>query len=151
MFTLLIRGENIWKLQLIKIQFQLFCSLSLFVFTFIQIRCFSSSASLPLPKSRCSNKALCIPVSIPFPLSYWTEPKNAISCFKMRTIAVSFRVKSIYSQNNNIIIIGKHYKASAVATTLLLLYTVICSIPASEYHGKNPIWRRFTISLVRQI
>lgn len=56
----------------------------------------------------------------------------------MRTIAVSFRVKSIYSQNNItiIIIIGKHYKASAVATTLLL-YTVICSIPASEYHGKN--------------
>lgn len=130
-----------------------FCSLPLFVFTFIQIRCFSSSASLPLPKPRCSNTALCIPVSIPVPLSYWTEPKNAISCFKMRTIAVSFRVKSIYSQNNItiIIIIGKHYKASAVATTLLLLYTVICSIPASEYHGKNPIWRRFTISLVRQI
>lgn len=71
----------------------------------------------------------------------------------MRTIAVSFRVKSIYSQNNItiIIIIGKHYKASAVATTLLLLYTVIFSIPGSEYHGKNPIWRRFTISLVRQI
>lgn len=125
------------------------------VYFYPDIRCFSSSASLPLlPKSRCSNKALCIPVSIPVPLSYWTEPKNAISCFKMRTIAVSFRVKSIYSQNNIIIIIiGKHYKASAVATTatLLLLYTVICSIPASEYHGKNPIWRRFTISLVRQI